>query len=354
MTNSQQLSKFVSLPGFLALTLTAIGCSGAEVAPDVAAGAGGSAASGGSSGSSGSSDVGSDTSGGSSPSDELIGSFQVSIEEASSAVEVLGKVSDAALPPVLIWELAQEDGDCQLLLPMAPFCDPGCGAEICQPDNVCVPYPVGQNVGEVTLSGVKLETGESTLVLKEVAKNYQPPAGTRFAFPPFAEGDEVAFHAAGADYPGFDVAAPAVAPLSLTSTDFALDEGKAFALTWDAAGDPSASRVHVKLNISHHGGTKGEIKCDTDDDGELTISAEMMTELIGLGVAGFPTVEVTRASRSVASTSRGRIELVVSAFVGHGVSIAGLDSCTATSCDAGSECVPCPEGKTCQSDLTCQ
>jgi hypothetical protein len=350
MTNCQQLCKFVGLPSLLVLAVPALGCSGAEVPPDGAAGSGGSGASGGSSGSGTS---GSGATSGSSGSDELIGSFQVNIKKASSAVEVLGRVNDTPLPSVLVWDLAQEDGDCQLLLPTAPFCDPGCGAEICQPDNVCVPYPVGQNVGEVTLSGVKLETGETTLVLKEVAKNYQPPPGTKFAFPPFEEGDEVSFHAAGAVYPGFDVDAPAVAPLSLTSTDFALEEGKAFELKWDAASDPGASRVHVKLNISHHGGTKGEIKCDTDDDGELTISAELMTELIGLGVAGFPTVEVTRASSSMASITQGRIELVVSAFVGQGVTIAGLDSCTATSCDAGGECIPCPEGKTCQSDFTC-
>lgn len=269
---------------------------------------------------------------------------------------MLGKVSDAPLPPVRDWDLAETEGDCELLIPNVPFCDPGCGADICRPGNECIPYPVGQNVGQVTLSGVQLESGETSLVLKEVAKNYQPPPNTSFAFPPFAEGDEVSVVAVGADYPGFELVAPAVAPLVFTSDDFALEEGKAFELTWEAAADSDQSRVHLKLDLSHHGGTKGKIECDTADDGALTISSEMMTELIGLGVAGFPTIELTRQSSATASIPQGRVELVVSAFAGQGVTIAGVESCTQTTCEdsADSQCIPCPEGLMCQSDLTCQ
>jgi hypothetical protein len=358
MTIPLSLRKIASLmyAGCLGAALAA--CSGGSEQADGPAGssgAAGSAAAAGS-GTSGNSGMGPNSGGSSAGPDEVIGAFQIGIEAATSEVDVLGKVSDAPLSPNVIWELAHEDGDCRVLTPSVPFCDPGCGADICQPGNVCVPYPVGQSVGEVTLSGVQLTSGESELILKEVVKNYQPPPGTMFAFPPFAEGDEVRVHAAGGDYPGFDLATAAVAPLSLTSTDFALEEGKDLALTWEAAGANATSQVHLKLDISHHGGSKGMIECDTADDGELTISGALMTELIGLGVAGFPTVELTRVSTASASTAEGRVELKVSAFAGQSVTVAGFDSCNATTCDDPEDpnCVPCPDGLECQSDLTCQ
>jgi len=356
MTIQQPSRKFAILPYAATLSLTLAACSGGEQADGPQGSSGAAGAAGSSSGSSSISGSGPNAGGSSAGPDEVIGAFQVGIEAATSEVEILGKVSDAPLPPNVIWELAHEDGDCRVMTPSVPFCDPGCGADICQPGNVCSPYPVGQSVGEVTLSGVQLTSGETELILKEVVKNYQPPPGTMFAFPPFAEGDEVKVHAAGGDYPGFDLATGAVAPLTFTSNDFALEEGKALELTWDAAGAGATSQVHLKLDISHHGGTKGMIECDTADDGELTISGALMTELIGLGVAGFPTVELTRVSTASASTAQGRVELKVSAFVGQAVTIAGFESCNATTCEDPEDlsCVPCPDGLECQSDLTCQ
>jgi hypothetical protein len=354
MTIQQPLRKFTSLPYAAALSLSLAACSQGSEQADGPQGSSGAAGS--TSGSSGSSGSGPNSGGSSAGSDEVIGAFQVGIEAATSEVDVIGKVSNAALPPNVIWTLAHEDGDCRVLTPSVPFCDPGCGADICQPGNVCQPYPVGQNVGEVTLSGVQLMSGETELILKEVVKNYQPPPGTVFVFPPFAEGDEVRVHAAGADYPGFDLVTAAVAPLSLTSTDFALEEGKDLELTWEAAGAGASSQIHLKLDISHHGGTKGMIECDTADTGSLTVSGALLTELIGLGVAGFPTLELTRVSTGSAGIPQGRVELKVSAFAGEAVTVAGFDSCNATTCEDpnDADCLPCPDGLECQSDLTCK
>ena len=87
------------------------------------------------------------------------------------------------------------------------------------------------------------------------------------------------------------------------------------------------------------------IECDTDDTGAITISASLMTELIGLGVAGFPSVIITRVSSDSAQIAVGRVELAVSSKVERLVTVAGVDSCT--------EDADCPDGGTCQSDLTC-
>lgn len=292
--------------------------------------------------------------------DLVIGAFQVEMtaddeDPDRGSTLVIGKVSDAPRPPQIIWEVALEDGACRVETPRVPFCDGGCGADVCAEDGVCLPYPAGQNVGEVTLSGVLLVSGETQIVLREVNKNYQAPAATSFAFPSVVEGEDVKVHATGGEYPGFDLAAPGVAPLTLAPADFELDVDKALELSWPAPSDPSRSRIRLKLDISHHGGTRGMIQCEAEDSGSLTLSAELVSELIGLGVAGFPTLLLTRVSTDTAGIPQGRVELTVSSKVEQPVTVAGVVSCNSTSCEADDDgCIPCPDGSTCQADLTCR
>jgi hypothetical protein len=357
MKNRQLLRNFAGPVYYLSLTVALAACSGAEVEPGGTAGtsSGGSSNESGAS-SSGAGTGGSSSSGGSSSgsgttgSNELVGSFQVQVvaddeDPSTGSTSVIGKVNDAPTPSAVVWDVAKEDGSCRLEKPRVPFCDGGCGADVCVDDDVCQPYATGHTVGEVKLSGVMVMGGASELVLKEIAKSYQPPAGTVFAYPPFAEGDAVAVHAAGGDYSGFDLSAKGVAPVTFSSTDFELDEGKALELAWNGATDPKSSQVHIKLDISHHGGSRGQIECDADDTGALTISAALMTELIQLGVAGFPSVILTRMSSDSAKIEVGRVELTVSSKTERIVSVAGYASCTEDS--------DCPDGGVCQPDLTC-
>jgi hypothetical protein len=72
----------------------------------------------------------------------------------------------------------------------------------------------------------------------------------------------------------------------------------------------------------------------------------MVAKLIDLGVAGYPSVIVTRASSGLTSTRVDRVALAIDSKVERYVTLQGLDSCT-----SGTDC---PSGKTCQSDLTCQ
>jgi hypothetical protein len=359
MKNRQLLSNFLGRAYCLSVVALLAACSGTSDEAGPEDGNGGSA------GSSGSTNVsGTNNSGGSngsagsngssgSPSggpQEVVGSFQVQVvaddeDPTSGGTSVIGKVSDGPSPSAVIWTVTTEDGDCHVAVPSVPFCSEGCPSEVCVADDVCQAYPTGHAVGEVTLSGVNLAGGGSEIVLKEVAKAYQPPAGTSFAYPPFAEGDAIALQASGGDYSAFELGATGVAPITLSSTDFELDEGKALELTWNAAADPKASQVHIKLDISHHGGARGMIECDTDDSGAITISAELITELIGLGVAGFPSVILTRTVKDSAQIEVGLVELVISSKVERLVTVAGVESCT--------EDADCPDGGTCQADLTC-
>jgi hypothetical protein len=88
------------------------------------------------------------------------------------------------------------------------------------------------------------------------------------------------------------------------------------------------------------------ITCDVPDSGSLTIPAPLVTDLIALGVAGFPTVNLTRLDSDATTISVGRVELLVSSSVSKSVEIPGLISC--------SEQLPCPDDMTCTIERKCE
>jgi hypothetical protein len=257
---------------------------------------------------------------------------------------VLGRVSDGPTPPLTASKQTAMDGACQLLVPVTPFCSPSCGAGVCIADGVCQAYPKVQNLGDVTVSGI--DCGGASVTLKNTSGNYQLPPGVSCSYPGFKEGDSLRLMAAGADLPAFSAVTTGIAPLELTTTALPVAAGQDFHLTWKPAANPKASHIHVKLDISHHGGTRGAVHCDLDDTGDVTISGALMTKLLALGVAGYPTVIVTRTATGTAALASGHVEFKIASDVETAVQISGLLSC-------GSD-ADCPTGKTCQADLTCQ
>jgi hypothetical protein len=244
------------------------------------------------------------------------------------------------------WSVAAMAGDCQLLVPSAPFCEPQCGGSaVCVADNVCQPHPTAQPVGTVHVTGLRTSAGATEFSMKPNNNNYQPPE--TLPYPAFSEGDDLTFAAAGGSFtPAFTLSAKGVAPLDLLSDTIVLADNEPITLSWTPAGQAGISTIHVKLDISHHGGSKGKIECDAQDNGSLTLSAALLTQLKDLGVAGFPTIVVTRGATGSATISAGRVDLLVSSEVETGVEIPGLVSCNRNE--------DCPPGQTCQIDHVCR
>jgi len=296
------------------------------------------------------------TGGASAGGDPLLGAFIVTLAapvpaSATTAATpgsttILGRVSDGATPALTYSKQTAADGACQLLVPVSPFCATPCGSGACVADGVCQAYPMVQNLGDASIDGINCGGATTGVALKNTSGNYQLPSGVACVYPGFAEGDTVRLTTTGGDLPAFNVTTVGIAPLALTNASLPLAAGQALTLTWKAASNPKASRVHVKLDISHHGGSRGAVTCDSDDTGSVTISGDLMTKLLALGVAGYPTVIVTRTSTGTASLAKGHVELRVSSEFQTPVQIAGLESC-------GSD-EECPTGKTCQADLTCK
>jgi hypothetical protein len=256
---------------------------------------------------------------------------------------VLGKVYDGTMPSALVWSVAAEADGCRLLTPRVPFCSPGCGGTaVCAEDGLCVPYPKAQNVGRVQVSGL----GGSAFGMDPIGGSYQPGAGVSLPYPPFAGAAPVAVSAAGgAAIAAFSVASRGIKPLQVPGT-FSLADGQPLPVTWTPPADPGGTRLEIKLDISHHGGTKGKIECDSDDDGALTIPAAQVSQLLSLGVAGFPTIVISRVAGGATGTPQGRVTLRVVSGLELAVDIPGLHSCTANE--------DCPTGQSCQSDLSCK
>lgn len=301
-----------------------------------AGGAGTRAGSGGASGAAPSGDV------------ELYGAFNVTLvpamEDTMSAAmtSIIGRVRDGVTPDPSVWKLEQEQDGCKLYVPVAALCTPSCGsAAVCGADNTCIPYPKSTTVGTVTLTGI----GADPITMDPIADNYQPKAGSSVPYPPCSEGAMVGLKADGGSHAGFEIAATCIAPLVFAGP-ILYERGKPLRATWTAPAKLTENGIAVKLDLSHHGGSKGKIECEIADDGSFEVAPAMIDALVDLGVAGFPTISLTRKSVAAASGKASHVTLNITSPQEQPIEIPGLTSC--------SEDKDCPMGKTCQADRSCK
>jgi hypothetical protein len=280
----------------------------------------------------------------------LHGRVQVNLVEATLFSEayttVLGRVNNGPTPSTLQWTQADSSGSCKLMIPRAPFCAVSCGSTAaCVADGVCQDYPKALVVGSMTVNGMKTVAGPTSFVMQPLLGTYQPPATTQFVAPPFTEGDDVTI-SAGTDSTGlFSLTAKAMGPLQVLYDSIVLTDNQAVTLQWTPPSAASSSTVSARFDISHHGGVKGVIECESADNGQLIVAASLVNQLKALGISGFPTVELSRHSASPVRTDMS-LELRIESMVVRPISIPGLISCS------GDE--ECPNGQTCQQDLKCQ
>jgi hypothetical protein len=235
-----------------------------------------------------------------------------------------------------------------LLRPRVPFCNTPCGGSaVCVENDTCRAYPKAQSVGTVLVKGIRTTAGASEFSMTAVANNYQPAADLTLPYPPFDEGAAISVTSSGGAYAPFTVSAKGIRPLELLTTGTVIvTSNQPIAVMWNPPGISGLAKIHFKLDISHHGGSKGEIDCDTEDTGSLVVPASLVTQLVGLGVAGFPSFLITRTSVGSTAIAPGRVDLTVFSDVERVVQVPGYVDCTEDSA--------CPTGQTCQPDLVCK
>jgi hypothetical protein len=266
---------------------------------------------------------------------------------------LLGQVYAAPKPEATTWTMTAEADGCRLLEPSVPFCDPGCtGGDVCIEGGTCAAYPDPVDVGTVALSGLERSSGNGAVQSKPVPPKYayQLPGNAALAYPPFAEGDVVKLEADGGKLAPFTIEAAGIAPLELEGEGaIPFEAGAPTALRWTPPASSADSRIVVRVDLSHHGGQKGEIVCEVDDDGSFDIPAELGAKLIDLGLAGYPSLQLERSTKGSTVAGGLRIDFAIASAVTRELDVPGL-----VSCDEDDAEQVCPDGQTCGTDKRCE
>jgi hypothetical protein len=246
---------------------------------------------------------------------------------------------DRPLTELAPLDIAQEQAGCRLMVPRQAGCTPACAVDsVCTGRNTCSPKRNPVDVGVLHVEGLggmnhDVEPTSPTVLVYQIV--------TTLPYAACKEGEDIKVSAKE-----FSLAGKCISPLTVTSTaPIPVTSGQPMRLAWPPPAPSGTARIQIELEISHHGGFKGQIECDVPDTGSFDVPAPLITSLVKLGRAGYPTVKVTRTSSAPASTQpqvtltmRSQVELPVDT---------GVISC------GGGNSPPCPTGTACQLDFTC-
>ena len=268
-----------------------------------------------------------------------VGLFSIVLAADYTAVE--GRVADGVVP-ANVRVATDSEGDCRLLEGRSLSCEPACRAgETCNDAGACIAYPTAQSVGAVTVVGLSVP-----LSMQPTSLGAYNSAATSIPHPGFGEGDAITLTALGAVLPGFTLEGRGVAALSVTTDEVVLVRDAALALDWTPGADASA-RIRMVLDLAHHGGIAASLECDAvADDGHFELPARLVSALLDIGVAGYPTLTVSRRTADSETIAPGCVELAVLSEVTLPVVVPGLTSCSSDE--------QCTDSQTCQADLTCR
>lgn len=278
------------------------------------------------------------------------GAFLVKLIPATSEddayIKFDGGMRNGPTPPLDIFKLVKTSDPCKLFIADRPTCTPDCGLGFkCVSTDSCMPESQRISVGILTLDGMKCNGEKKTYTIEpgEIALDYQL-VGPYPDYPPTSEGDIITLTASGSGSAApFTLKCRGIAPLVVSDDPIVLADGQPITLKWEPPKVPGVSTISILIDISYHGGTKGKIEFECEDNGSVTIPGAMLDELKSYGLAGWPRVDITRQSVSVDETSKAKF--IVQCMVTKFLTIPGVKSC-----DGEEEC---PDGQTCK-DRRCQ
>lgn len=288
------------------------------------------------------------------PTAESFGTFRVQLIPENPELDnpaytnFVGMMKDGPIPPVDIFKEEMVSGQFRLYKKYNPYCEDCSSDNVCVANDSCIPEPNAYSVGNMTLTGMKSGGEPREYVSEPGDRAFDYQISSPYPdFPPADEGEIITFSAAGTNgVEPFKLEVPCIAPLEILNDEMVLD-GKDIALRWEPPKVAGISTINIRINLSYHGGTKGEILCDTEDDGSVTIPGAMIEKLKSYGTAGYPCIYVTRQAVVVdeASKAKGSVECTITKML----TIPGEISCSGDETGNG----VCPEGTYCI-DRKCQ
>ncbi len=259
------------------------------------------------------------------------GQFRVDANE--DYAYVTGTVADGVVPATILTQM-NTVGGCTIWRKENPFCDPSCDpGYTCDFDGTCLPYPSGQDLGTVTMDGL-LEPVTMEPVIPGYGYFF-----TAIPNPPWTPGGLITLTSGGGAFEVFTLHGLGPDELVPDTTDWLLSAGAPLPLTWTPPASTTRTQVRATLQIDQHGTTPATVVCWFEDDGEDEIPAEIVDDMIGLGVSGFPNGTLMRLTTDAVDVGEGCVDLWMTDSLLPTVSISGYTPCTRDD--------DCPEGQEC-------
>jgi hypothetical protein len=282
-----------------------------------------------------------------------VGGFSVELKrnEGSTPFTAVNGGVKNAVDPSAVWQQIDKDGDCRLLIgpnPCAMSCPNG---KVCSGANTCVDEPLTQDTGMLTVSGLSAPVSLMWLT----GQGYS--TSLTMGYPPAAPEAQIALKTGGGTTSPISLAGRGIEPLEFAGTGLRVARNQPLAVNWTASPKSKSARIHIKLDIAHHGGISARIECDVADSGSASISATLVGKLMDRGVAGFPSINLTRQTIDSTTIPAGCVELAVASNEERLVDVEGVISCNTEepTCPAeDKECKACPTGMSCGKDARCK
>ncbi len=270
---------------------------------------------------------------------ERLGSFLLILAEDYTTFR--GSISNGVAANA-VPEVKATSGSCELLGAPNLFCATPCeSGTICAGDDTCIPTPMKISAGTVSVAGA------ATTISKDangITLDYNETINE--PYPAFNVGDSLTLSAAGEEAPAFTLNGEGVGLMTSSAETVDVVENQDVALSWDTTGASTNSKVEIELTVNAHGGTPAWISCEADDTGSFSIPADLVQQLVDMGLSGFPRVSITRETVDSLDLSNGCVDFSVTSSLTLDVSIDGLVSCSGTE--------DCPNGQTCNETLVCE
>ena len=264
------------------------------------------------------------------------GGFVVESYEEYSIVS--GSIADGVVP-ITVLELIGSDGDCEVKRRNNPFCDPSCeSGETCDFDGNCITYPSNQDLGVVTVLGLDEAVEMEAVVPGNTYFN------TSLPHPAFSGGELLELQMPGGTYGPIALFGVGVEDLNATDTEWRVESGNDLIVSWDPpAGELVRSEVTLRINIDQHGTSPSSVYCTFEDDGEGTVPASVVQQLVEVGVSGFPSGLLVRRTADKADAGDGCTDFEVSSRRDVAVDVIGYTPCISDN--------DCPDGQTCNVEM---
>ena len=293
-----------------------------------------------------------------------VGAFSLVLQAATGSTpaysQLIGSVYDK-VDPSTVWTAQMTVGGCSVLTGPTYTCATKCvSPELCVAQDTCGAAHSLESAGTVTLTGVGCPRAESFMG----ASGYFDSLSDA-TYPPAHPGAPLSIAAAGGASGPFTLNGEGVDPLELGGGSLSLISGQALTVTWTPPTQAAMQQIQIVIDAAHHGGTLARLECDgLPDTGSATIDGGLIAYLISKGVAGFPTITVTRRTADSTTIASGCVDFIVSSAVTSAVTVCQSAASCTMSCNCGGSSpsgactgaasdVACPQGMTCQVDLTC-